>query len=75
MYVKVKVFAGARKEQVKEVGENRYEIHVKEKAERNMANSRVIELVAGLYKVSSRAVKIFNGHQAPSKLLSVNKEE
>ena len=75
MYVKVKVFAGTRKQQVKEVGENRYEIYVKEPAERNMANSRVIELVAELYKISQKAVKIFSGHHSPSKLLSIRKEE
>lgn len=75
MYVKVKVFAGTRKQQVKEVGENRYEIHVKEPAERNMANSRVIELVAELYKINPKAVKIFSGHHSPSKLLSIRKEE
>lgn len=75
MYVKVKVFAGTRKEQVKEVGENRYEIHVKEPAERNMANSRIIALVAELYKISPKAVKIFSGHHSPSKLLSIRKEE
>jgi uncharacterized protein YggU (UPF0235/DUF167 family) len=75
MYVKVKVFAGTRKEQVKEVGENRYEIHVKEPAERNMANSRIIALVAELYKISPKAVKIFSGHHSPSKLLSIRTEE
>ena len=74
MYVKVKVFAGTRKEQVKEVGENRYEIHVKEPAERNMANSRIIALVAELYKISPKAVKIFSGHHSPSKLLSIRTE-
>lgn len=75
MYVKVKVFAGTRKEQVKEVGDNRYEIHVKEPAERNMANSRIIALVAGIYKVNKKAVKIFSGHHSPSKLLSIHTEE
>ena len=74
MYVKVKVFAGARKEQVKEVGENRYEIYVKEKAERNMANTRVIEIVADLYKINKNAVEIFSGHHGPSKLLSIKTE-
>lgn len=74
MYIKVKVIAGARKEMVKEVGTNRYEIHVKEKAERNMANSRIIELVAGLYHVGTKAVKIFSGHHSPSKLLSIKND-
>ncbi|MCC6324004.1 DUF167 domain-containing protein [Candidatus Nomurabacteria bacterium] len=75
MFVKVKVFAGAKKEAVKEIGENRYEIHVKEKAERNLANTRVISLVADLYKISPKSVKIFSGHHSPSKLLSIRTDE
>ncbi|MDQ5971089.1 MAG: uncharacterized protein QG566_35 [Patescibacteria group bacterium] len=75
MYVKVKVFAGAKKQTIKEIGENRYEIHVKEPAERNMANSRVISMVASLYNINPKAVKIFSGHHSPSKLLSIHKEE
>ena len=72
MYVKVKVTAGARTESVKEVGENRYEVKIKEKAERNMANKKVVEIVAGLYKVPVNRVKIFSGHHSPSKLLTIH---
>lgn len=72
MYVKVKVTAGVAKESIKKVGENRYEIKVREKAERNMANKRVIEVVANLYEVPTNKVKIFNGHHSPSKLLTVH---
>lgn len=73
MYIKVKVFAGAKKQVIKKIGENQYEIHVKEPAERNLANLRVIVLVADIYKISPKAVKIFSGHHSPSKLLSIHK--
>ena len=41
MYIRVKVLAGVKKELVKEIGENRLEIHVKEPAMANLANKRI----------------------------------
>ena len=71
MYIKVKVVTKAREETFTHIGENRFEIRVKEKAERNMANTRVCELVAQYYDISSREVKIVSGHHHPSKLLAI----
>jgi uncharacterized protein YggU (UPF0235/DUF167 family) len=71
MYIRVKVFAGVKKELVKEIGENRLEIHVKEPAEANLANKRVLELVAERLGVLAKKVKIISGHHHPVKLLSV----
>ncbi len=71
MYIRVKVFAGVKKELTKEVGENRLEIHVKEPAEANRANKRVLEMVAEKLKIPVKKVKIINGHHHPIKLLSV----
>lgn len=80
MYIHVKVIAGARKESFlprparrgREISEDHFEISVKEKAERNMANARVLELVAEYFKVSKNKVRIVNGHRHPSKLLVVD---
>lgn len=71
MYIKVTVVAGARVESLEEVGEARFKISVKEKAERNMANTRVIELVASHFGVPTSKIRIINGHQHPSKLISI----
>lgn len=49
-----------------------FEISVKEKAERNMANTRVLELIAGYFKVPVSKVRIINGHRHPSKLIVVD---
>lgn len=67
----MKVTAGAKRESWKEKSEDHFEIAVKEKAERNMANERVLELVAEHYKISVNKVRIVNGHKHPSKLLII----
>lgn len=71
MYIHVKVKAGAGKESFKQKSEDHFEISVKEKAERSMANARVLELVAGYFKVPKNKVRIVNGHRSSSKLLVV----
>jgi len=72
MYIKVTVFPKSKREEIKEVAEGRFEIRVKEKAERNLANQRVIEIVASYFKVAKKDVKIVNGHHHPSKLISIH---
>ncbi|MCX6751986.1 MAG: DUF167 family protein [Candidatus Nomurabacteria bacterium] len=71
-YIHVKVTAGAGKESFKQKSEDHFEISVKEKAERNIANSRVLELVAEHFKVTKNKVRIVNGHRHPSKLLIID---
>ncbi len=70
-YIHVKVTASARKEAFKNKKEDHFEISVREKAERNMANGRVLELVAMHFKVPVNKVRIVNGHHHPSKLVLI----
>lgn len=70
-YIHVKVTAGAKKESIKQKSEDHFGISVREKAENNMANRRVIELLAVYFKVSKNKIRIVNGHRSPSKLLIV----
>jgi len=72
MFIKVKVTANSKREEIKKKSENSYLISVKEPAERNLANRRVCEIVASLFNVSIKQVRIVNGHQSPSKMLSIN---
>lgn len=71
MYIKVRVTAGAKREAVTKVSKSSYKISVKEPAERNLANGRVIEIISAQLKVPVNKVRIINGHQSPSKMLSV----
>lgn len=70
-YIHVAVKAGVKKEIFKQKSKDHFEISVKEKAERNEANNRVLELVAEYFKVPKNKVRIINGHHHPSKLLIV----
>lgn len=72
MYIKVRVTDGAKKEKVEKKSEDHYIISVKEKAERNMANNRICEIIATLESISIKSVRIINGHHSSSKILSVN---
>ncbi len=71
MYIKAIVTAGARKEKFVKKSEDTFEISVKEKAERNMANKRVVELVSEHFATPKGRVRIINGHHHPHKLISV----
>jgi uncharacterized protein YggU (UPF0235/DUF167 family) len=48
---------------------------VREKAKQNMANKRILEIVAREYKINPAQVRIISGHHSPSKLLSVDVEK
>jgi len=71
MYIKVKVVPNSKKEKVEKKKDDHYLIYVKEKAERNMANNRVCELISNLFEVPRSLVKIISGHQSSSKILSI----
>lgn len=73
MYIHVKVSAGASKENFQKISEDHFEVSVKEKAERNIANTRVLKIIASHFKVPVSKVRIVNGHHHPSKLLVIDK--
>lgn len=71
MYLKIKVKAGQRREEILKVNENTFEISVREKAERNMANKRILEILSLELKIPVNKIRIINGHQSPTKLISI----
>ncbi|OGG79539.1 hypothetical protein A3A39_00830 [Candidatus Kaiserbacteria bacterium RIFCSPLOWO2_01_FULL_54_13] len=70
MYVKVRVKANARREEFEKVSETSFKISVREKAQEDAANRRVVELVAAHFKVPIKSVRIIRGHRTSSKVLS-----
>lgn len=69
--IRVSVTIGAKKEKIGIGKGNVLEIAVKEKAERNMANVRVKEIVAGYAGVPLSAVQIETGRRSPKKTLLI----
>jgi len=72
MYVKVKVTPMAKKEVFVEKTKDHFDVSVKEPAKMNMANRRVVELVAKNYNLPVGRVRIISGHHSRSKILSVD---
>lgn len=75
MYVRVAVYPGAKKESCTKVGEHRFEVMVKEPAEQNLANRRVIELIAREYGARVGQVRMISGHHSQRKILSLTNNE
>ena len=71
MYIKVKVVASSKKEELQKKSEDSFYVWVKEPAERNLANKRVCEIIAREFKVFSKSIRIVSGHHSPSKILSI----
>ena len=69
MLIKVRVTADARAEKVVRKSDDHFLVSVKEPAERNMANKRVLQIFRGLYP--KKSVKLVKGHQSPAKIVEV----
>lgn len=72
MYVRVRVTPNAKKESFEQINDDTFKISIKEKAENNLANNRVLELVSGHYNVPIKTIKIITGHHSPRKILFIN---
>ena len=68
-YLKIKVRTDSRKEDVRKIDDSRLEIDVRESAENNLANTRVIEIVKKLYP--GLEVRLVKGHHTPSKMFKI----
>lgn len=72
MYIKIRVTTNAKEETVIKKDNETFLVSVKQKAERNMANRRVIELIAREFSIAPGKVRIVSGHHSPGKILSVD---
>ncbi len=70
MYLKIKVVVGSKQEKVEQIKSDEYRIWVRVPAENNAANTRVLEIIRGIYPTTS--VRIVSGHHSPSKIVSIN---
>lgn len=74
MYIKVRVTPDAKRETLKQDSPDHFTLSVKEPAEQNRANKRVIALVAQHFNVPTGKVRIISGHHSGGKILSVDVE-
>jgi uncharacterized protein YggU (UPF0235/DUF167 family) len=70
MYIKVRVKTGQKKEVIEEKSKGNFVVSIKQKAERNMANQRIIQIFQEIF--DTKQVKILSGHHAPRKMVSID---
>ncbi|MFZ2303531.1 MAG: DUF167 domain-containing protein [Minisyncoccia bacterium] len=75
MYIRVRVLAGAKRESFEQLAGDSFLVSVKEPAEQNLANKRVLELVAAHFGLSSKQIRIISGHHSSGKMLSIPDRE
>jgi len=72
MYVRARVTPGAKRERVVRTADDEFEISVREPALRNLANTRVREVVARELGLAPGAVRIIAGHRSGTKVMSID---
>lgn len=70
MYIKVKAVTSSRVETVTWLKSDEVRITVREPAENNHANHRMLELVRMIYP--GKSVRIVSGHHSPSKIFAID---
>ncbi len=71
MYIKVKVTPGAKRELLEALSKDSFAIAVRELARQNLANRRVLLLLARYFKVLPGKVRLVSGHRSPGKIFNV----
>jgi uncharacterized protein (TIGR00251 family) len=67
----VKVHPRSRKQEIFELGENSYKIHVKSAPAKGEANQEVLRLIAKFFSVPVSSVKIIRGFKSRDKLITI----
>lgn len=71
MLIHVKIIVDSKEDKIVQKNETSFTVHVKEPAEDNRANKRMIELVADRFGIVRSKVRIITGHHHPSKILDI----
>lgn len=73
MYIKVRAITQAKEEVVEQITSDHYKVSVREPAEQNRANARILELFRERYP--NARLRIVSGHHSPSKIISIDTPE
>ncbi len=71
MYLKIKLHPNAKRCELVEIGERKFEVFVKAKAKRNLANGEMLKLLAEYLGVKEKKLRIISGHHRPNKMIEI----
>ncbi|MFM2383473.1 MAG: hypothetical protein RIQ72_45 [Candidatus Parcubacteria bacterium] len=72
--IHVKITPEAKSDTVEKKTDTSYMVSVREPAELNQANKKMLRLLAAYFEVSLSKVKIVTGHKQPSKIIEISEE-
>jgi len=71
MIIRIKTHPDSKKERIEELSPEKFEVWIKEKAENNFANNRLIEIIGKYFKIRNNQIKIISGHKKPNKIFEI----
>jgi uncharacterized protein (TIGR00251 family) len=71
MLIKVKVFPGAKKEEIIKKKKDSFEIWVKEKPIKGQANQAVIDALTNYFQVPRQKIRLIKGWQERNKIFEI----
>ncbi|MEK7104037.1 MAG: DUF167 domain-containing protein [Patescibacteria group bacterium] len=71
MKITIKVKTKAKKEKVVEIGDNNFEVWVKQLPEKGKANEAIVKIVAKYFKTPQNSVKIIAGKNNSRKIIEI----
>lgn len=74
MLIKVKAFPLSKEEKIIKKNKDSFNVFVREEAERNMANKRIIEIISDYFEVPQNKVKMIKGFKESSKIFDIKND-
>ena len=71
MRIKVKVKSNAKKEEIKKIDEDYYEVRVTVVPEKGKANKRVIEILSKHFKIPKSKIRLVRGETSREKVFEI----
>ncbi len=71
MLIKVKVFPASKKEKIIKKSEDSFEVRVKAKPIKGLANRAVVEVLSLYFKVSASKIKLIKGVRQRNKIFEI----
>ena len=71
MYLKIKAHPNSKKARVIKKSQDSFDIYVKEKAERGLANKAVIKALSSYFKIQVGKLRLIKGAKSKSKIFEI----
>ncbi len=71
MLIKVKVFPNSKEEIIIKKSEDSFDVKIKEKSERGLANKAVIKILSSYFKIPISQIKLIKGAKQRNKIFEI----